>query len=56
LSARPTDGYAQTDKETDDAIRRATDTASKTGAKMPDIKKQMADIEPEKARGKLPTQ
>jgi len=49
-------GNGQEDKDVDDAIKQATDAAAKMGVKMPDVKKQLADIENEEAREKAALQ
>jgi hypothetical protein len=49
--------YAQdTDKETDDAIQQATDAAKKMGVKMPDVKKQLEEVDKEEAKEKAALQ
>ena len=39
-----------TDKEVDDAIQRATEVAKKMGVKMPDVKKQLEEVNKEEAK------
>jgi hypothetical protein len=49
--------YAQdTDKEVDDAIQQATDAAQKMGVKVPDVKKQLEEVDKEEAKEKAALQ
>jgi hypothetical protein len=41
-----------TDKEVDEAIQQATDAAKKIGVKMPDVKKQLEEVDKEEAKEK----
>ena len=41
-----------TDKEVDDAIQQATEVAKKMGVKMPDVKKQLEEVNKEEAKEK----
>jgi hypothetical protein len=45
-----------TDKEVDDAIQQATEAAKKMGAKMPDVKKQLEEVNKEEAKEKAALQ
>jgi hypothetical protein len=49
--------YAQgTDKEVDDAVQQAADAAKKMGVKMPDVKKQLEEVDKEEAKEKAALQ
>ena len=41
-----------TDKDVDDAIQEATESAKKMGVKMPDVKKQIGEVNKEEAKEK----
>ncbi len=45
-----------TDKEVDDAIQQATEAAKKMGVKMPDVKKQLEEVNKEEAKEKAALQ
>jgi len=45
-----------TDKEVDDAIQEATESAKKMGVKMPDVKKQLEEVDKEEAKEKAALQ
>src|SRR5438128_1557218 len=45
-----------TDKEVDDAIQQATEVAKKMGVKMPDVKKQLEEVDQEEAKEKAALQ
>src|SRR5438874_7221937 len=45
-----------TDKDVDDAIQQATESAKKMGVKMPDVKKQLEEINKEEAKEKVALQ
>jgi len=45
-----------TDKEVDDAIQEATESAKKMGLKMPDVKKQLEEVDKEEAKEKAALQ
>ena len=45
-----------TDKEVDDAIQQATEVAKKMGVKMPDVKKQLEEVNKEEAKEKAALQ
>jgi hypothetical protein len=45
-----------TDKEVDEALQQATDTAKKMGVKMPDVKKQLEEVDKEEAKEKAALQ
>lgn len=45
-----------TDKEADEAIQQAADAAQKMGVKMPDVKKQLEEIDKEEAKEKAALQ
>ncbi len=45
-----------TDKEVDDAIQQATEVAKKMGLKMPDVKKQLEEVNKEEAKEKAALQ
>ena len=45
-----------TDKEVDDAIQEATESAKKMGVKMPDMKKQFEEVDKEVAKEKTALQ
>src|SRR6266699_3082966 len=45
-----------TAKEVDDAIQRATEVAKKMGVKMPDVKKQLEEVNKEEAKEKAALQ
>jgi len=45
-----------TDKDVDDAIQQATESAKKMGVKMPDVKKQLKEINKEEAKEKVALQ
>jgi hypothetical protein len=45
-----------TDKDADDAIQEATESAKKMGVKMPDVKKQIEEINKEEAKEKAALQ
>ena len=45
-----------TDKEVDEAIQQATDAAKKMGVKMPDVKKQLEEVDKEEAKEKAALQ
>jgi len=45
-----------TDKEVDDAIQEATESAKKMGLKMPDVKKQLDEVDKEEAKEKAALQ
>src|ERR1700736_5624838 len=49
--------YGQdTDKEVDEAIQQATDAGKKMGVKMPDVKKQLEEVDKEEAKEKAALQ
>ena len=45
-----------TDKDADDAIQQAADAAKKMGVKMPDVKKQLEEVDKEEAKQKAALQ
>ena len=45
-----------TDKEVDDSIQQATEVAKKMGVKMPDVKKQLEEVNKEEAKEKAALQ
>ena len=45
-----------TDKDVDDAIQQATESAKKMGVKMPDVKKQIDEVNKEEAKEKAALQ
>jgi len=45
-----------TDKDVDDAIQQATESAKKMGVKMPDVKKQLEEVDKEEAKEKAALQ
>jgi len=45
-----------TDKEVDDAIQQATEVTKKMGVKMPDVKKQLEEVNKEEAKEKAALQ
>jgi hypothetical protein len=45
-----------TDKEVDEAIQQATDAGKKMGVKMPDVKKQLEEVDKEEAKEKAALQ
>src|SRR5260370_24822875 len=45
-----------TDKDVDDAIQQATEAAKKMGVKMPDVKKQLEEVDKEEAKQKAALQ
>ncbi len=45
-----------TDKDVDDAIQEATESAKKMGVKMPDVKKQFEEVDKEEAKEKAALQ
>lgn len=45
-----------TDKEADEAIQQAADAAKKMGVKMPDVKKQLEEVDKEEAKEKAALQ
>jgi hypothetical protein len=45
-----------TDKEVDDAVQQATEAAKKMGVKMPDVKKQLEEVNKEEAKEKAALQ
>ena len=45
-----------TDKDVDDAIQEATESAKKMGVKMPDVKKQIDEVNKEEAKEKAALQ
>src|SRR5437762_11267985 len=44
------------DKDVDDAINQATEAAKKVGVKMPDVKKQLEEVDKEEAKEKAALQ
>src|SRR5213082_3691477 len=46
----------ETDKEVDDAVQQAADAAKKMGVKMPDVKKQLEEVNKEEAKEKAALQ
>ena len=46
----------ETDKEVDDAVQQGADAAKKMGVKMPDVKKQMEEVDKEEAKEKAALQ
>ena len=46
----------ETDKEVDDAVQQAADAAKKMGVKIPDVKKQMEEVDKEEAKEKAALQ
>ena len=46
----------ETDKEVDDAVQQGADAAKKKGVKMPDVKKQMEEVDKEEAKEKAALQ
>ena len=44
------------DKDVDDAINQATEAANKVGVKMPDVKKQLEEVDKEEAKEKAALQ
>ena len=46
----------ETDKEVDDAVQQGADAAKKMGVKIPDVKKQMEEVDKEEAKEKAALQ
>jgi hypothetical protein len=56
LVATPLLRAQDTDKEADEAIQQAADAAKKMGVKMPDVKKQLEEVDKEEAKEKAALQ